>query len=225
MFMSDRSTLNIVLIGPPGAGKGTQAKMLSKRFNIPQISTGEILRAAVKEGTRLGLQAKKLMETGGLVTDKIVIGIVEERLAKPDCEKGFILDGFPRTITQAFELKKTLLRRGKSIDNVIYFEVDKQELIERIKGRRTCVSCGKGFHINFDPPKVDGFCDVCNSSLYQRKDDMEETLINRIYIYEKQTAPLIKYYAEKYLLTTVNGCGLIDEVYGTLVKSIDDKCV
>ena len=144
--MTKESRLNLVLLGPPGAGKGTQAKMLTTRFNIPQISTGEILRASVKEQTPLGIKAKELMDMGALVSDEIVIGIIEERLDKSDCEKGFILDGFPRTINQADELKKLLLVRGKAIDHVISVEVDKEELLARITGRLTCRSCGKGFH-------------------------------------------------------------------------------
>lgn len=210
--MIKTNTINILLLGPPGAGKGTQAKILTTRFNLPQISTGEILRAAVKEQTPLGIKAKELMDMGALVSDEIVIGIIEERLAKPDCEKGFILDGFPRTIKQADALKKMLLVRGKAIDHVISIEVGKEELLERITGRLTCYSCGKGFHVIFDPPKTGNRCDDCCGELYQRADDKEETMRNRLDVYELQTAPLAAYYAEDSLLRTINGSGPIEGI-------------
>lgn len=221
--MTTERTLNLVLLGPPGAGKGTQAKMLTTRFNLPQISTGEILRAAVKEQTPLGIKAKELMDSGALVSDEIVIGIVEERLAKSDCEKGFILDGFPRTINQADELKKLLKSRGKEINHVISVEVDREELLARITGRLTCRSCGNGFHMIYNPPKAGGNCDGCGGELYQRNDDIEETMRKRLYIYEQQTAPLAAYYAEESLLRKINGSGAIDDIQQEFLAIIESR--
>lgn len=218
--MTKECTVNLVLLGPPGAGKGTQAKMLTSRFNIPQISTGEILRTAVKDQTPLGIKAKELMDMGALVSDEIVIGIVEERLARSDCEKGFILDGFPRTIPQADELKKLLRVRGKAIDHVISVEVDREELLARITGRLTCRGCGKGFHKVFDPPKAGDRCDGCGGELYQRDDDKEETMRNRLDVYERQTAPLAAYYGEESLLRTINGSGSIDDIQRKLLTTL-----
>ena len=215
--MIKENTMNLVLLGPPGAGKGTQAKMLTTRFNLPQISTGEILRASVKEQTPLGIKAKELMDMGALVSDEIVIGIVEERLTKSDCEKGFILDGFPRTIKQAEELKKMLLVRSKAIDHVISVEVDKEELLARITGRLTCHGCGKGFNLIFDPPASGDKCDGCGGELYQRDDDKEETMRMRLDVYEQQTAPLAAYYAEDSLLRTINGSGTIESIQRKLL--------
>ena len=210
--MTKESRLNLILLGPPGAGKGTQAKMLTSRFNIPQISTGEILRTAVKDQTPLGIKAKELMDAGALVSDEIVIGIVEERLDRTDCEKGFILDGFPRTIHQADELKKMLQAHGKNIDHVISVEVDKEELLARITGRLTCRSCGNGFHMVFSPPIAGDRCDGCGGELYQRDDDKEEPMRKRLDVYEQQTAPLAAYYAEEILLRRINGSGAIDDI-------------
>ena len=218
--MAKESRLNLVLLGPPGAGKGTQAKKLTSRFNIPQISTGEILRTAVKDQTPMGIKAKELMDTGALVSDEIVIGIVEERLARSDCEKGFILDGFPRTIHQADELKKLLRVRGEKIDHVISVEVDREELLARITGRLTCRGCGRGFHMLFDPPTAGDRCDGCGGELYQRDDDKEETTRNRLEVYEQQTAPLAAYYAEGSLLRTISGSGSIDDIQRKLLTTL-----
>lgn len=216
--MIAESTLNLILLGPPGAGKGTQAKMLTSRLNIPQISTGEILRTAVKDQTPMGIKAKELINAGALVSDEIVIGIVEERLGETDCEKGFILDGFPRTIKQADELKKILQTRGKTIDHVISIDVEKEDLLARITGRLTCRGCGKGFHILFYPPKVGDICDDCGSELYERNDDREETIRMRLDLYEQQTAPLVAYYAEEDLLRVIQGSGSIDVIQGQLLN-------
>ncbi len=213
--------MNLILLGPPGAGKGTQAKILTKRYEIPQISTGDILRAAVKEQTPMGVKAKEFMDRGALVSDEVVVGIVEERLAKPDCTNGFILDGFPRTVKQADALRQMLLVLGKTIDHVISMEVDKEALLERVTGRRTCRSCGKGFHIAFDPPKVDGVCDECGGELYQRDDDSEGTMRNRLDVYEEQTAPLIAYYGKESLLRTIDGLGAIDEIQRKLQRILE----
>jgi adenylate kinase len=213
--------MNLILLGPPGAGKGTQAKILTKRYAIPQVSTGDILRAAVAEQTPMGIKAKEFMDRGALVTDEVVVGIVEERLAKPDCASGFILDGFPRTVKQADALRRMLEALDKSIDHVISICVEKDELLERVTGRRTCRSCGKGFHITFDPPKVNGICDECNGELYQRDDDSEETMRKRLGVYEEQTAPLIAYYAQQSLLRTIYGIGSIEEIQRKLLNILE----
>ncbi len=212
--------MNLILLGPPGAGKGTQAKILTRKFGIPQISTGDILRGAVKEQTPMGIKAKEYMDAGALVPDEVVVGIVEERLAKPDCSDGFILDGFPRTVVQADALKKTLAGLHKKIEHVISIVVDKEELLGRITGRRTCRLCGKGYNLAFDPPKQDGKCDECEGELFQRDDDSEETMRNRLDVYEQQTAPLIDYYAHESLLRTVSGTGSIEEIQQNILAGI-----
>lgn len=204
--------MNLIFLGPPGAGKGTQAKQISEKYKIPQISTGDILRAAVREQSPMGIKAKEYMDAGALVPDEVVVGIVEERLKQPDCVSGFILDGFPRTIAQADSLEKTLLQLKKDIKYVISIEVDCDELVKRITGRRTCQKCGRGYHILFDPPKKHDICDVCGGDLFQREDDKEATIRNRLDVYEKQTEPLISYYKNKSLLRSVVGTGAIDEI-------------
>jgi adenylate kinase len=214
--------LNLILLGPPGAGKGTQAKILAKSFQIPQVSTGDILRGAVKEQSPMGIKAKEYMDSGALVPDEVVVGIVKERLAMPDCSKGFILDGFPRTVAQADALKENLGDLGKHIEHVISIVVDNNELLARITGRRTCRSCGRGFHISFDPPKKDGVCDECGGELYQRDDDSEATMRNRLDVYDKQTAPLIEYYGKESLLRTVYGTGSIDEIQKKILAFLKD---
>src|SRR6266540_2779885 len=213
--------MNVILLGPPGAGKGTQAKILTKRYDIPQISTGDILRAAVKDQTPMGIKAKEFMDSGALVSDEVVVGIVQERLGKADCATGFILDGFPRTVSQADALKQMLNAAGKTIDHVFSISVDKEELLGRITGRRTCKNCGKGFHITFDPPMEAGICDECGGELYQRDDDREETMRNRLDVYEAQTAPLIAYYGKESLLRTINGIGSIDEIQRNLLNFLE----
>jgi adenylate kinase len=204
--------MNLILLGPPGAGKGTQAKMLIDAYGIPQISTGDMLREAVKNQTALGLEAKKFMDAGQLVTDEVVIGLAKDRIAQPDCEKGFMLDGFPRTVPQAEALNGVLATMGKTIDHVISIEVPASELLGRLTGRRTCKACGQGFHAMFDPPKVEGVCDKCGGELYQRDDDNEETVGNRLKVYEEQTAPLIDYYTGKGLLRPIDGVGGITDI-------------
>ncbi len=215
--------MNLILLGPPGAGKGTQAKLLTKRFTIPQISTGDILRGAVKEQTSMGLKAKGYMDSGALVPDEVVVGIVEERLAKPDCSAGFILDGFPRTVAQADALKQMLAGLGKSIEHVVSIEVDKNELLERITGRRTCRVCGKGYHVAFGPPKLAGKCDDCGGELYQRDDDSEETMRKRLDVYEEQTAPLIAYYSRESLLRTIKGVGSIEDIQCSILNIVEGR--
>jgi len=217
--------MNLILLGPPGAGKGTQAKILAKKFDIPQISTGDILRCAVKEESPMGIKAKGYMDAGSLVPDEVVVGIVKERLAKPDCSNGFILDGFPRTVIQADALKLTIGGMGKAIEHVISIVVDKEDLLARITGRRTCRSCGKGYHLSFDPPKTAGVCDECGGELFQRDDDSEATMRNRLDVYEKQTAPLISYYDRESLLRTIAGTGTIDEIQQNILTGLKGGAV
>ncbi len=208
--------MRLILLGPPGAGKGTQAKRLVDKFGIPQISTGDMLRAALKAGTELGLTAKKYMDAGQLVPDEVVIGLIEERVAKDDCKKGFMLDGFPRTVGQADALKGVLSKLGLTIDHVISIEVPNEELVERLTGRRTCRACGAGFHVLFDPPKKEGVCDKCGGELYQRDDDKEETIRNRLKVYESQTEPLIAYYKKAGTLRPIAGQGSIDDIFARI---------
>lgn len=212
--------MKLVLLGPPGAGKGTQAVMLVERFGIPQISTGDMLRAAVKEQSPMGLKAKECMDSGALVPDAVVIGIVQERLQQDDCGAGFILDGFPRTVPQADALKQVLISLGKDLDSVISLEVDIDALVERLTGRRTCGSCGKGFHLKFDPPGLDGKCSVCGGELLHRDDDKEETIRNRMDVYHQQTAPLEDYYRQEGLLQTIDGMQEISAVQDMIVTSL-----
>ena len=213
--------MNLILLGPPGAGKGTQAQMIVGRYHISQISTGDILRKAVKEGTPLGKKTKAFMDQGQLVPDEVVIGIIDERLRTSDCNSGFILDGFPRTIAQAEALQSILTKMGKSIDHVINIEVDTEELVRRLTGRRTCKNCGAMFHILFHPPKVEGICDRCGGTLYQREDDKEETIRIRLNEYQRQTAPLIQYYQLKNCLRSILGVGGQKEIFERIVRLLD----
>jgi len=210
--------MNIILLGPPGAGKGTQAKMLVERYGIPQISTGDILRAAVKEGTKMGKEAKSYMDKGELVPDKVVIGIVEERIQQPDCDKGYMLDGFPRTVPQAEALDGMLNNLSSQIDHVVSIEVDNKELVKRLTGRRTCRDCGAGFHIMFDPPKQEGVCDKCGGELYQRDDDNVETVTSRLEVYAAQTLPLIDYYQAQDKVRSIDGVGEIKGIFGRITQ-------
>lgn len=208
--------MRLILLGPPGAGKGTQAKRLVEKYGIPQISTGDMLRAALKAQTPLGIEAKKFMDAGQLVPDAVVIGLVKERLAQPDCAKGFMLDGFPRTVPQAEELDKVVAGLGKKIDHVVSIEVASSELLGRLTGRRTCKACGQGFHVMFDPPKAAGKCDKCGGELFQRDDDNEATVSNRLKVYEGQTMPLINFYTAKGLLRPIDGLGAISDIFGRI---------
>lgn len=212
--------MKLVLLGPPGAGKGTQAVLLVKRFGIPQISTGDMLRAAVHEQTPMGIKAKEYMDAGGLVPDDVVVGIVRERLQQPDCAAGFILDGFPRTVPQADALKQTLTELDKRLDAAVSLEVNTDVLVERLTGRRTCAQCGKGFHLKFDPPGSDGRCSACGGGLVQRTDDQEETIRNRMAVYHQQTAPLEDYYRREGLLTVVDGMAEIATVQQEIVAAL-----
>jgi len=212
--------MKIVLLGPPGAGKGTQAAMLVQKFAIPQISTGDMLRAAVKAQSPMGLKAKACMDAGALVPDEVVVGIVRERLQEADCQAGFILDGFPRTVPQADELKNVLAELGKELDSVVSLVVDTDALVERLTGRRTCVACGKGFHLKFDPPGADGKCSVCGGDLMHRDDDREETIRNRMDVYRQQTAPLENYYRNEGLLKSIDGMQEIAAVQQQIVSTL-----
>lgn len=210
--------MNLVLFGPPGAGKGTQAQFIVERHKIPQISTGDMLRAAVKAQTPLGIKAKSIMDAGGLVSDDVVLGIVQERLTQADCSNGFILDGFPRTILQAVSLSDILAGCGRGIDHVISLDIDQAEIIQRLSGRRACSACGKGYHVSYDPPKSEGVCDVCGGSLIQREDDKESTIKNRLDVYEQQTAPLKAYYEQAGLLRHIDGRAPIQNIQQQIDK-------
>ncbi|NPB09730.1 MAG: adenylate kinase [Thermodesulfobacteria bacterium] len=210
--------MNIVFLGPPGAGKGTQAKMIAEKYGIPQISTGDMFREHLSKGTELGKKAQEYMEKGQLVPDEIVLGMVEERLKQPDCEKGFILDGFPRTVPQAEALDKLLEKMGKKIDYAILIDVPDEELVKRLTGRRTCKKCGMMYHVIFKPPKEDNKCDACGGELYQRPDDNEETVRNRLKVYHEQTEPIISYYEKKGVLHRIDGMGSIDEIFNRIVQ-------
>jgi len=205
--------MNIILLGPPGAGKGTQAKRLIEKYGIPQISTGDMLRAALKAGTPLGLEAKKFMDQGALVPDTVVIGLVKERIQQNDCTKGYMLDGFPRNVSQAEALDKMLTELRAKIDDVVCIEVPSSELLGRLTGRRTCRSCGAGFHVMFDPPKKDGVCDKCGGELYQRDDDNEATVSSRLKVYDDQTKPLIDYYQKQTKLRRIDGVGGMGAIF------------
>jgi adenylate kinase len=209
-------SMNLILLGPPGCGKGTQAKLLTEKYNIPQISTGDILREAVKQETPMGLEAKNYMNAGKLVPDEVVIGIIQDRLKQADCEKGFILDGFPRTVVQAEALDQTLASMQKKIEHAVSITVADEELLGRLTGRRTCRSCSAMYHVMFNPPKTEGVCDACSGELYQRDDDKEETIRNRLDVYNQQTAPLIDYYQNKSLLRDIPGTGKIEEILGKI---------
>ncbi len=206
----------IVLLGAPGSGKGTQAKKIAAEFGIPQISTGDMLREAVRRGTEMGKRAKESMDRGALVPDEVVIGIVRDRLREADCAPGFILDGFPRTIPQAEALDRALAEMGMSITHVLSLEVDENELMERLCGRRTCSSCQAMFHVTFHPPKAEGTCDQCGGTLFQRDDDREETIRARLVNYKKMTEPLLGYYQGSGTIRPVKASGEIDRIYGAI---------
>jgi adenylate kinase len=205
-------------MGLPGAGKGTQAERIIEKYGIPHISTGDMFRAAIKEGTDLGLQAKSFMDKGNLVPDEVTIGIVRERLSKEDCNQGFLLDGFPRTVAQADALETILSDLNKQINFVINIDVDKDILMERLTGRRICKSCGSTYHLVFNPPANEGVCDRCGGELYQRADDNEETVQNRLEVNLKQTKPLLDFYETKGYLRNINGQQDIRNVFADLDK-------
>ncbi len=212
--------MNVILLGPPGAGKGTQAKRLFAEVGIPQISTGDILREAVRQRTKLGKLAAPLMQAGQLVPDDLVIKIVEERLRQPDAARGFVLDGFPRTIQQAEALEAVLAKSGKEVDAVISLEVPESTLIDRISGRRSCAKDGTVYHVAQNPPKRAGFCDKCNSRLIQRDDDQEDKVRERLAVYARQTAPLKAFYAQRGLLHSIDGVGTTEGIHLQIKKAL-----
>ncbi|MTI63196.1 adenylate kinase [Methylophaga sp.] len=214
--------MRTVLLGAPGSGKGTQGVVLSKKFNIPQISTGDLLRAAVKAGSELGKKAKSAMDAGALVSDDIVIGLIRERLSEADAQSGYILDGFPRNIPQAEALDEMLEQLGQPLQGVVLLEVPFDELMQRLTGRRTCKDCGAIYNIHLSPPKTEGHCDRCGGELFQREDDNEETIANRLKVYEEQTAPLIGYYQQQNKLHTIPGTGDIDNITNKVGAVFDE---
>lgn len=211
---------DLVLLGPPGAGKGTQAKLISDKYKVPHISTGEILRNKIKEASPLGTKAKEYMNKGELVPDVIVLELLKERLEADDCINGFLLDGFPRNVYQAEELNNYLTSKEKTIDMVINLEVEEDVLLNRMIGRRVCKECGANYHVENLPPKQKGICDVCGGEVYQRADDKEETVKNRFNVYHKQTAPLIDYYQKAGVLIPVKGDGGPEKVFASIVSAI-----
>ncbi|ENQ3108169.1 adenylate kinase [Bacillus sp. NPDC077411] len=205
--------MNLILMGLPGAGKGTQAEKIVAKYNIPHISTGDMFRAAMKDETELGLQAKSFIDKGALVPDEVTIGIVRERLSQEDCVKGFLLDGFPRTVAQASALEEIMKDLGKKINYVLNINVDSGLLLKRLTGRRICKECGATYHLEFNPPAKEGVCDKCGGELYQRSDDNEETVANRLEVNIKQTKPLLDFYEELGYLKSINGEQDIDKVF------------
>jgi len=209
-------------MGLPGAGKGTQAERIVEQYGIPHISTGDMFRAAMKEGTELGLQAKSFMDKGELVPDEVTIGIVRERLSKEDCQKGFLLDGFPRTVPQAEALENLLVDLNKTINYVININVDKELLMARLTGRRICKECGSTYHLEFNPPKQEGVCDRCGGELYQRADDNAETVQNRLDVNIKQQEPLLTFYEIKGYLRTIDGQQHINKVFADIEQLLGE---
>ena len=215
--------MRIILLGPPGAGKGTQAAGIVEKYNIPHISTGDIFRKNIKEGTELGKKAKGFIDQGLLVPDELTVGLVTDRISQPDCEKGFMLDGFPRNVAQAQHLDKYLKEVDISLDKVVNIEVDKDILVGRAVGRRICKSCGATYHVEFNPPKADGVCDVCGGELYQRADDNEETVSKRIQVYLDETKPLVDYYSKEGIIANINGEQSIDKVFADIVDALGSE--
>lgn len=212
--------MRLVLLGAPGAGKGTQAKKLIEKYGMPQISTGDLLRAAVAAGTELGKEAKTYMDSGNLVPDSVVLGMVEERLQRDDCKNGYILDGFPRNTAQAEALDEMLGKVGMSLDAALSVDVPLEDLMKRLTGRRTCKDCGQMYNIFYSAPATEGKCDKCGGELYQRDDDQEATIQKRLEVYTAQTAPLIDYYGSKGIVKSVSGTGDIDEIFANVVATL-----
>ncbi len=213
--------MRLVFLGAPGAGKGTQAQRLAAQEQIPHVSTGEILRESVKRGTPLGLQAKGYMDAGKLVPDEVVIGLVREKLTSPECARGYILDGFPRTVAQAEALDRIFRETGSpGLDHVISFDVPQDEIVRRLSGRRSCSRCQTVYHIEHDPPKEEGVCDKCGGTLVQRADDKPETVLARLRVFDQQTRPLVEYYQKRGLLQRVDATGSIDQVYARLLALV-----
>ncbi|MGN0711757.1 MAG: adenylate kinase [Anaerovoracaceae bacterium] len=214
--------MNLILLGPPGAGKGTQATRIIEKYGIPHISTGDIFRENIKKGTALGVKAQEYMNKGELVPDDLVIEIATTRLLEDDCKEGFLLDGFPRTVYQAEKLDEFLAAHGKKIDKVLNIEVAKEELMTRLIGRRVCRACGATFHVVNMPPKTEGVCDACGGELYQRSDDTEATVENRIEVYNSQTKPLVDYYSGKGNIAEIDGAAGLDNVFTAIVKVLGE---
>ncbi len=212
--------MKLVLLGPPGAGKGTQAKMLIEKYHIPQISTGDILRQAVKDETELGKEAKTYMDRGDLVPDDIIINIINERIKADDCNDGYIFDGFPRTVVQAEGLGRVLKLLCTQLDAVVSIDVPEGEVVKRLSGRRTCKNCGALYHSIYDPPAKEGVCDKCDGELFQRDDDNETTIRQRLAVYQEQTAPLIDYYSEQNLVKTIAGSGKPEEIFAAMCEAL-----
>ena len=213
--------MRVVLLGPPGAGKGTQAATMVEKYHIAHISTGDLLRAAVKEGTPLGLEAKGYMESGQLVPDSLILGLVEERIQKEDCQEGFLLDGFPRTIPQAEALDRALSAKGEQLDRAVDVDVPDDSIVSRMSGRRACQGCGATYHIQFNPSQKGEFCQVCGEKLILREDDKPETVQKRLSVYHEQTQPLIDFYAGKGILRTVDGTKEMDQVFEEIRKVLE----
>lgn len=214
--------VKIILLGPPGAGKVTQAKSISNKYSIPHISTGDIFRKNISENTPLGIEAKSYMDNGQLVPDEVTINMVKDRLQQEDCKQGYLLDGFPRTVSQAEALQDFLDSRNESLDTALLIEVPRDFILERMTGRRVCPSCGASYHIKFNPA-ANGKCELCGSDVVQRKDDTEETVKERLDVYEKQTQPLIDFYKDKNLLSTVDGTQAINKVFESICKVLGNK--
>ena len=213
--------MKIIMLGAPGAGKGTQAKMIAEKFNIPHISTGDIFRANIKNGTELGKKAKEFMDKGQLVPDELTVEILLDRVAADDCKNGYVLDGFPRTIPQADVLDKELTKLGDKVDFAINVDVPDENIVRRMSGRRACLKCGATYHIEHIPPKQDGICDKCGSELVQRDDDKPETVQKRLSVYHEQTQPLIDYYNKKNILKSVDGTKDMQEVFSDIVNILN----
>ena len=209
--------MKIIMLGAPGAGKGTQAKMIAEKYQIPHVSTGDIFRANIKNGTELGMEAKKYMDQGQLVPDELTVKILLDRVAKDDCQNGYVLDGFPRTIPQAEVLDEALSKLGESIDYAINVDVPDENIVRRMSGRRACVNCGATYHIEHIPPKAEGICDTCNSELILRDDDKPETVLKRLKVYHDQTQPLIDFYTAKGVLKEVDGTVDMKDVFEAIV--------
>lgn len=215
--------MRLIFLGPPGAGKGTQARTLAAAEGLVQIATGDMLREAVAGGTRLGLEAKSYMDRGALVPDEVVIGLVAERLGRDDARKGFVLDGFPRTVAQAEALERLLKDRNLAVDRVIFFDVSEPELVRRLTGRRVCRQCGTNYHLAFSPPTRAGRCDRCGGELYQREDDAETTVRRRLEVYRSQTSPLLDYYRNRGLLTRIVGEGAPEEIAEAIRRAVGGR--